>query len=65
MRIPDYIKTYPEKYKVCVGCGSILLLSCNICPTCHTYKFNEDPECVRRSVDDIINKGRQTPEYDE
>ncbi|ALJ56755.1 hypothetical protein AMD24_00587 [Candidatus Xiphinematobacter sp. Idaho Grape] len=30
----------PEKYKICEGCDSILILEAATCPNCHSYRFN-------------------------
>lgn len=36
----------PHLYKVCEGCGSIVAKRAATCPSCHAYRFNEDPEIV-------------------
>jgi NADH pyrophosphatase NudC (nudix superfamily) len=49
-RIADNAKLY----KLCEGCGSILSNSAAgnppICPNCHSYRFDEDPETVARAA---------------
>jgi|GEM_PF-344016 len=30
----------PERYKICEGCDSILILEAVTCPNCHSYRFN-------------------------
>ncbi len=42
----EKIATEPERYKVCEGCGSILHITAQICPICHSYRFDESPEAV-------------------
>ncbi|HEY0791740.1 MAG TPA: hypothetical protein VGD78_11820 [Chthoniobacterales bacterium] len=36
----------PELYKVCEGCDSIVTKRVATCPSCHGYRFNEDPPAV-------------------
>jgi rRNA maturation endonuclease Nob1 len=36
----------PHLYKVCEGCDSIVTKRAATCPSCHGYRFNEDPEEV-------------------
>ncbi|QQY07502.1 MAG: hypothetical protein JMM76_01280 [Candidatus Xiphinematobacter sp.] len=33
---------HPERYKICEGCDSILMLEAATCPNCHSYRFNAD-----------------------
>jgi recombinational DNA repair protein RecR len=42
----EKIAAEPQRYKVCEGCGSILLKTANICPICHSYRFDQDPSAV-------------------
>jgi hypothetical protein len=32
----------PAQYKVCMGCDSIVAAKVNICPNCHSYRFECD-----------------------
>ena len=36
------IALYPENYKICEGCDSIVTKNTRICPNCHSYRYNED-----------------------
>ena len=36
----------PDLYKVCEGCDSIVTKRVATCPSCHGYRFNEDPAVV-------------------
>jgi hypothetical protein len=36
----------PNQYKVCFGCDSIVAAKVSICPNCHSYRFEGDPEFV-------------------
>lgn len=35
------ILAHPTDYKVCEGCGSIVLKKALLCPNCHAYRFDE------------------------
>jgi len=41
----EKITSHPEQYKVCEGCGSIVVTRAITCPSCHSYLF--DPRPVR------------------
>lgn len=36
----------PHLYKVCEGCDSIVTRRVATCPSCHGYRFNENPNVV-------------------
>ena len=36
----EKIATHPEQYKVCEGCGSIVVTRAITCPSCHAYLFD-------------------------
>ena len=36
----------PAEYKVCEGCGSIVLKKALLCPNCHAYRFDESTALV-------------------
>ncbi|TDU70993.1 hypothetical protein EI77_02111 [Prosthecobacter fusiformis] len=36
----EKISNHPEQYKVCEGCGSIVVTRAVTCPSCHAYKFD-------------------------
>ncbi len=36
----------PQDYKICEGCESIVGAAVQICPNCHAYRFNENPEDI-------------------
>lgn len=36
----EKITSHPEQYKVCEGCGSIVVARAVTCPSCHAYRFD-------------------------
>ncbi len=36
----------PELYKICEGCESIVTKRVATCPSCHGYRFDENPSAV-------------------
>ena len=36
----EKISSHPEQYKVCEGCGSIVVVRAITCPSCHAYRFD-------------------------
>ena len=40
------IAAEPQLYKVCEGCDSIVTKRVATCPSCHGYRFTEDPAVV-------------------
>lgn len=48
------IANNPVAYKVCEGCDSIVTTEVVICPNCHGYRFDADPE---RVVDQAVELG--------
>ncbi len=38
----------PQLYKVCEACDSIVTRRVATCPSCHGYRFNEEPDVVIR-----------------
>ncbi|MEM9478274.1 MAG: hypothetical protein AAGA58_01290 [Verrucomicrobiota bacterium] len=45
-RRADRIVKNPQKYKICVGCESIVASKVAICPNCHSYRFELNQESV-------------------
>jgi hypothetical protein len=45
-RRADKIVRNPVKYKICVGCESIVAAKVAICPNCHSYRFDSDPGSI-------------------
>lgn len=39
----EKIASQPEQYKVCEGCGSIVVTRAVTCPSCHAYRFDGTP----------------------
>ena len=40
----------PQLYKVCEGCDSIVTKRVTTCPSCHGYRFDEEPDAVVRQA---------------
>ena len=40
----------PQLYKVCEACDSIVTKRVSTCPSCHGYRFNEEPDVVIRQA---------------
>lgn len=45
-RRADKIVRNPSKYKICMGCESIVAEKVAICPNCHAYRFIVDEDRV-------------------
>lgn len=46
LRQAEKIAHHPEQYKVCEGCGSIVVSRAVSCPSCHGYRFDTTPERI-------------------
>ncbi len=46
-RVGQFIIAHPEKFKVCTVCERINWLREPLCCSCHSYRFESDPEVVR------------------
>jgi len=42
----EKITHHPEQYKVCEGCGSIVVARAVTCPSCHAHRFDAAPTRV-------------------
>ena len=36
----------PKNFKVCEGCNSIVGKATTICPNCHSFRFDAEPQTV-------------------
>lgn len=54
------IMTQPHLYKVCEGCDSILKKSPAVCPSCKSYRFDEDESSVINMAKDLSTKEQKT-----
>jgi ribosomal protein L40E len=43
LRQAEKISQHPDQYKVCEGCGSIVVSRAVSCPSCHGYRFDATP----------------------
>lgn len=44
------ITANPTNYKVCEGCDSIVGITTAICPNCHSFRFDDQPQTVVRQA---------------
>ena len=51
------IAANPSAYKVCEGCDSIVSLNCDLCPNCHSFRFDYSPI---RVIDQAKILGKRT-----
>lgn len=59
-RQADRIVRNPAKYKVCVGCESIVATKTAICPNCHSYRYEFDEEKVVAQAQVLGQRPRQS-----
>jgi len=50
----DKIRNNPDHYKVCEGCGSIVVSKAGVCPNCNAYRFDSSAEAVLKQVDILV-----------
>ncbi len=50
----------PDKYKICEGCESIVAVKVNICPNCHSYRFEGDELLVVRQAKALGSREQQS-----
>jgi uncharacterized paraquat-inducible protein A len=56
----DKIIRDPSKYKICLGCESILTAEVPTCPNCHAYRFEGDQSLVIAQARRLSGRERQT-----
>lgn len=52
-RQAEKIAAHPEQYKVCEGCGSIVVMRAVTCPSCHAYRFDTEKGRVVAQAKDL------------
>ncbi len=52
----EKIASQPDQYKVCEGCGSIVVARAVTCPSCHAYRFDATPQRVVAQARDLALK---------
>jgi RNA polymerase subunit RPABC4/transcription elongation factor Spt4 len=52
----DKITNHPEQYKVCEGCGSIVVVRAVTCPSCHAYRFDASAGRVVTQAKDLAKR---------
>jgi hypothetical protein len=59
-RQADKIVKNPSRYKICEGCESIVVSTAVTCPSCHSYRFNEDAVSVTAQARLLAQRQRQS-----
>jgi hypothetical protein len=59
-RQADKIVKNPTRYKICAGCDSIVVASSVTCVSCHSYRFEDDPEAVAAQARRLAQRERQS-----
>lgn len=49
----EKITSQPDQYKVCEGCGSIVVVRAVTCPSCHAYRFDATATRVVSQAKDL------------
>jgi len=49
----EKIASNPVAYKICMGCGSILAARVNICPNCHSYRYDSDRDSIIKHAHEL------------
>jgi RNA polymerase subunit RPABC4/transcription elongation factor Spt4 len=50
------IQEHPDKYKVCEGCGSIVVVKSAVCPNCNAYRFDSEAASVIRQAQELAKR---------
>ncbi len=59
-RRAEKIVAKPNDYKVCEGCESIVRQRAATCPSCHGYRFDEDPSAVAEQAKLLASREQKT-----
>lgn len=59
-RQADKIVKNPSRYKICQGCESIVVISAVTCPSCHSYRFDDNAEAVAAQARRLAQRERQS-----
>ena len=59
-RQADKIVKNPARYKVCEGCDSIVVASAATCPSCHSYRFNDNCDHVKAQAQLLATRERKS-----
>jgi hypothetical protein len=59
-RQADKIVKNPSRYKICEGCESIVVASAVTCPSCHSYRFDENADSVTAQARRLAQRERQS-----
>jgi hypothetical protein len=56
----EKIMSDPARYKVCLGCASIVVERVTLCPNCHAYRFEADAATVVAQARDLGQREHQS-----
>jgi hypothetical protein len=59
------IASAPHQYKVCEGCDSIVGKGATICPNCHSFRFDDEPQRVVKQAILLGNREQQSVTADD
>jgi hypothetical protein len=59
-RQADKIVKNPSRYKICDGCESIVVTAAVTCPSCHSYRFDENTDAVTAQARRLALRERQS-----
>lgn len=55
------IIAHPGEFKVCHGCDAVVEARHNLCPNCHSYRFELSHDGVVAAVEAIRNTWNRSP----
>lgn len=55
----------PSFYKVCEGCDSILFKRTLICPSCKSYRFNEEEDYIINTATELAFEEKKSVTQDD
>ena len=60
IRTAKKIASRPGDFKVCMGCDSVVAIRVILCPSCHAYRYETDPEFVADHAMATAKKEQET-----
>lgn len=59
------IANSPDLYMVCEGCDSIVMREAHMCPNCHAYRFNAEPDVVIEKAIELGGREQRSISYED